>query len=84
MRPRYIWTEFVLSRQSVQLVLEVKNYELQIQFVSGVNKKPKNSNCLAWISDNLKTVWQGESGALKTVCWFFKYSPLDFINVFLR
>ena len=38
---------------------------------AGVNKKPKKiQNFLAWISDNLKTVWQGESGKLKTVCWY--------------
>ena len=41
-------------------------------------------NFLAWISDNPKTVWQGESGELETVCWFFKPCPLDFIKVFLR
>ena len=47
-------------------------------------KSRKNQNCLAWSSGNFKTVWQGESSALKTVCWFFKYCLLDFINVFLR
>jgi len=29
-----------------------------------------------------KTVWQGESGELKTVCWFFKYRLLDFLNFY--
>ena len=49
----------------------------------GVNKKPKKiQNCLAWISGNFKTVWQGESGELKTVCWFSKYCLLEFLNFF--
>ena len=51
---------------------------------TGVNKKPKNQTCLAWILGNFKTVWQGKSGKLKTVCRFFKYCLLDFINIFLR
>ena len=51
--------------------------------ITGVNKKPKKiQNCLAWISDDLKTVWQGESGELKTVCWFFKYCLSDFLNFY--
>jgi len=29
-----------------------------------------------------KTVWQSESGKLKTVCWFFKCCLLDFQNLF--
>ena len=36
-----------------------------------VDKKPKKiENCLAWISDNLKTVCQGESGELNFLLVF--------------
>ena len=30
-----------------------------------------------------ETVWQGESGERKTVCWFSKYCRLDFLNISL-
>ena len=60
------------------VTLAGENYDM----VRGEYKTEKIQNCLAWISDNLKTVWQGESGDLKTVCWFFKYCLLNFLNCF--
>ena len=53
-----------------------------LQDRQGWIKSRKIQNCLAWISGNFKTVWQGESGELKTVCWFFKYCLLNFLNCF--
>ena len=54
----------------------------QMNLYQGWIKSQKIQNCLAWISRNFKTVWQGESGELKTVCWFFKYCLLNFLNCF--
>ena len=40
-------------------------------------------NCQAWILRNFKTVWQGESGELKTVCWFFQILSVELPKLFV-
>ena len=56
--------------------------QLTLKSWQGWLKSRKIHNCLAWNSRNFKTVWQGESGELGTVCWFCKYCLLDFPNFF--
>ena len=52
-------------------------WETELDPPAGVNKKLKKIKTVWHGFGNLKTVWQGESGALKTVYCFFKYCLLD-------
>ena len=58
-------------------------WETELDPPAVVNKKLKQIITVWHGFGNLKTVWQGESGALKTVYCFFKYCLLDLKNVVL-
>ena len=60
----------------------IKFIKIDTQDVETWIKSRKIQNGLSWSSGNFKAVWQGESGELKTVCWFFKYCLLNFLNCF--
>ena len=75
---------YMCLRPNTSAMKPMKSNWIRAPAPAGVNKKPKKSKLSGMDFGEFKTVWQGESGKIKTVCWFFfKYCLLDFLN-FLR
>ena len=83
--PRSLWTILSLSTfcSGQQKWHRVQSFTcFWWSYIQGWIKSRKNSKLSGMDFGNFKTVWQGESGELKTVCWFFKYCLLNFLNCF--